>query len=890
MRRMAERELDTAEKAFGEEDWPNVLQHVEKALQLDPDNPDAHDLLAAAKAASTTGVQHLIATATAAAQKDDWVAALDGVLAALTLDPDNAEARELRDVAEDAISGGDRTRVFVSSAMQELRPERDAVEETLKRDRHFEPWLFDRDASARSHSAQQEWRTQMERRGVGVTVVLLWKKIGPWTKDEIEWSRGQGLATLVFRKHDPDQTIEQENHEYLDVLTDPATGLTTKEFRSPAVIGKLVLHSLTDLIRDRLDPHRKDDLDADDDIAGVRRTATPTDDGYLSVEKHVPSAERLDPKQQRRLAPNLAEFVDRTTDSKKLGTLIRSRRFPIVSVVGPAGMGRTALVRHVASSDELGAEFEDGTAIHPDVDLSSLTSRANDVRTEYIEGRLDDLLQAVWEQFYDAEPSAVQPVARRRQLKDIKAFIVLPNADESIRLVEQLSNIMPKSVICVTLARAQLQPGTITLAGLSEPDDMVAVFESSYLSGVPPEARNDVVALGATLEGNPALIGLLGSKAFDEAFDDGASDGDGRSASGHPLVGWAASMRRLDPPALRYGLTPPSAAEVGTIGAATSSAIPREILAETAGSMAVVDEAHANRVLVSQSPRYRANPALGPASAEREEVLSRLFDNTVAWVRLASAAEIYANRDFVIEMLRWGSDHERWSAVIELGRAAEPAMAAGGRHGAWQEVLATVADAARSAQPIDRNTLAWAMHQLGTRALLRDELKRARIFLHHAFRLRAEHDVSGRSVTHRSLELVPGALTPVVLLASAALIVSSWLAAVLPAGSPGYAAPVADVAPDVWEFETGEAHDFTLRNAGDVEFAVGTLTAVDFEVDDSSCPTEPIEPGGSCIITITFVGERDVVLSIELDLISDSDEVQGDRTILLVGRANGSVG
>jgi len=876
MQRMAERELDAAEEAFGRDDWATVLQHVDKALRLDPDNQDAIELRDAVEGARAGSIESSLAAATTAAQNDDWARVLEHAETALVIDPDNADARELRDVAERAVTGGDRTRVFVSSAMEELRAERDVVEATLRHDRYFDPWLFDRDASARDHSAQDEWRTQLERRGVGATVVLLWKKLGEWTLDEIEVSRTSGVATLLFLKEDPEDTLHREHGDYLRVLTHPGSDselkpLTSKSFRSPAVIGKLVVQSLNDLVKDRLDPHRKDHLDADEAVAGVRYTAQRTEVGYRSDETPIRDAQRLDAGLQRILAPHVGVFVDRRTDVKKLTTLLRSRQFRIVGVTGPPGIGKTALLRRIADDDVLAAEFGDGVAIHPDIDLISLSNRTpvpadssgSDAPSSDagIRNPLEDLLQAVWEQFFDADPSTVRPDIRRRQLGAIQAVIVLPEADAAIGHIEQLAEFMPRSVFCVTLEQPLLREGHMALGGLIE--------------------RTDIVALCSKVDGNPSRIRLLASKAFDEAFhDEDAGDGD----HAHPLNGWAASLDRMDRQALQRELVAPAAAEVGAVVATTESPTPRAVLAATVGSMASVDEADAHGALVKQSPRYRLNPVLDETVAPESEILPQLFDNTVGWAQAVDTAEIYANREFVLEMLRWGTEQERWDQVIRLGRAAEPAMVVGGRHGAWAELLDTVADAARSSTPVDREALGWALHQLGTRALLRDDLRPARWLLHRAFRARPEHDRAGREVTHHNMSLVPGAITPVTFLASAVLVVTSWLAAVLPAASPGEPSAIADVEPDVQEFESGEEFPFRLRNAGDTPFTIGSLQADGFTISRPTCLDEPLAPGAACEFTITFTSDRDAVESLDFDLTAESGNVAGDQTVLLVGR------
>ena len=96
---------------------------------------------------------------------------------------------------------------------------------------------------------------------------------------------------------------------------------------------------------------------------------------------------------------------------------------------------------------------------------------------------------------------------------------------------------------------------------------------------------------------------------------------------------------------------------------------------------------------------------------------------------------------------------------MRLGRALAGALALGGRWSAWAQVLQWVLQAAEALG--DRDVKAWALHQLGTRALCLGDGDSARTSLIQALRLRQTlGDRAGAHTTRNNLELVVGPPPP----------------------------------------------------------------------------------------------------------------------------------
>jgi hypothetical protein len=109
--------------------------------------------------------------------------------------------------------------------------------------------------------------------------------------------------------------------------------------------------------------------------------------------------------------------------------------------------------------------------------------------------------------------------------------------------------------------------------------------------------------------------------------------------------------------------------------------------------------------------------------------------------------------DVILRILEWASGAERWTDVLQLGRAIEGALALGGRWAAWAQVLRWILQAGRTLG--DQTIEAWALHQTGTRSLCLGDHAAAHTSLTQALQLReALGDQAGAAVTKHNLDLI----------------------------------------------------------------------------------------------------------------------------------------
>jgi len=112
-----------------------------------------------------------------------------------------------------------------------------------------------------------------------------------------------------------------------------------------------------------------------------------------------------------------------------------------------------------------------------------------------------------------------------------------------------------------------------------------------------------------------------------------------------------------------------------------------------------------------------------------------------------------------MQAANWALDAGRWADAIRLVKSLEGALAQSGRWDAWSESLSKALAAAQAQG--DQSTMAWALHQIGTRSMCLAEKRAARAALIQALRLReALGDRAGAAVSRHNLRVLLGPPPP----------------------------------------------------------------------------------------------------------------------------------
>ena len=220
-----------------------------------------------------------------------------------------------------------RLRVFVSSTLQELAAERQAVRDAVTRLR-LVPVMFE--LGARPHPPRQVYRSYLAQSQVFVGVY--WQSygwVGPGEQVsglEDEYLLSAGLPRLIYVKS-PAPERESRLAEMLTRIRDDGD-VSYQRFSAAAELQRLVENDLAVLLSERFE-------------------MAPSGDGAAG-EASLPEA----------VPVPATPLVGRDDDAAAVSDLVRSEGVRLVTLTGPGGVGKSRLAVEVAQ--RLGPGFEDG--------------------------------------------------------------------------------------------------------------------------------------------------------------------------------------------------------------------------------------------------------------------------------------------------------------------------------------------------------------------------------------------------------------------------------------------------------------------------------------------------------------------------------------------------
>ena len=220
-----------------------------------------------------------------------------------------------------------RLRVFVSSTLQELAAERQAVRDAVTRLR-LVPVMFE--LGARPHPPRQVYRSYLAQSQVFVGVY--WQSYG-WVAPgeqvsglEDEYLLAAGLPRLIYVKS-PAPERESRLTEMLTRIRDDGD-VSYQHFSAAAELQRLVENDLAVLLSERFE-------------------MAPSGDGAAG-EASLPEA----------LPVPATPLVGRDDDAAAVSDLVRAEGVRLVTLTGPGGVGKSRLAVEVAQ--RLGPDFRDG--------------------------------------------------------------------------------------------------------------------------------------------------------------------------------------------------------------------------------------------------------------------------------------------------------------------------------------------------------------------------------------------------------------------------------------------------------------------------------------------------------------------------------------------------
>lgn len=471
----------------------------------------------------------------------------------------------------------------------------------------------------------------------------------------------------------------------------------------------------------------------------------------------VSSEERLSVRQRPRpvvvLPPDPGDVLGRGPERAELEKALEDR-VPL-EFHGEPGVGKTTLLSHLA---------HDAPASPPG-GIVYLSARAQP---------LEDLLQQIHDLFVDSVPprkASHQEI--RTALADVQAMVLLDDVQLEGDELGALLDALPRSVAVLTSDRPRLgrQGRSVGLPGLSV-DHGLTLLQRGLERPLTDEDLRSGVAIVEALKGNPLRLRQQLSLLAEPAISLHRVAADMRNdPPDHPPGAGPGEQPAAAAPngAARRAVRPHSAGEfrlLTLLAAMPDTAIDHAHLA----TLTDLRDAHETlrrlerRGLIEEegaAGRYRLAGDLADmlaGDAELEQWRLRALRHFAAFVganrglgELADAVEPAR------VLLRWAITAEHWAAALDLARGIEGCLALACRWGSWAEVLQAAHIAARALG--DEASRAWALHQLGTRALcLGSEAGHATLV--EALRIREQiGDGWGAEVTQHNLVCPLNSLT-----------------------------------------------------------------------------------------------------------------------------------
>jgi len=402
-----------------------------------------------------------------------------------------------------------------------------------------------------------------------------------------------------------------------------------------------------------------------------------------------------------------------------------------IEVSGEPGTGKTAILRHLAH--------------HPRA--SSCADGIIYVRARH--QPLADLLQLIFEAFYESdEITKPTDLEIRQGLHDKRALILLDDVQLQQHELEQVLDLAPQSAFAVATRERCLwgEVRSLALKGLSL-DDAVLLLERELERSLDAAERTAAVSLCAALGGHPVRILQAAALIRDDA---------------RPIEECARSLR----PATLIAELMSTTDERQRRALVALTALPGVPLTaqHVSGIAELPDIEPALRALVhrglvggSQS-RHRLAHGVADQLRRTEDLkpcVNRAITYFTAWAERyrRSPDRLLEEAEALMAAQQYAADARRWGEELRIGRLLEGALAIGARWGAWGICLDRCLAAARTLG--DRSAEAWALHQIGSRAVCVGDPGMARMLLAKAAAVRDSiGDTEGAAVSRQNLSLV----------------------------------------------------------------------------------------------------------------------------------------
>ncbi len=384
-----------------------------------------------------------------------------------------------------------------------------------------------------------------------------------------------------------------------------------------------------------------------------------------------------------------------------------------LEVSGERGVGKTAFLHQLAHHSGAAA-FIDGVIYVSARDQS-----------------FADILQLIFEAFYESDHiSKPTPAEIRRGLEDKQALILLDDVQLARNDMEQLLDVAPRSALALATRQRCLlgEVRSVVLQGLSI-TDAVILLEREVGRPLSAAERSTAADVCASVQGHPVRIRQAAALIRDRGI---AIDVLVRDVLPDKLITELISSTDDKQRRVLAALCILSLPVQHIAGLAQVIDVEQSLAALVQRGLVVRSQSR-HRLANGVSDHLRRTEDLKPW-------VNRAITYFTAWAERyrRSPNALLEESDTLLRVQYCAVETQRWGEVLRLGRLIEGALVAGARWGAWAITLDRCLTAAKAMK--DRSAEAWALHEIGARALCLGDAGLARTALTRALKLRETLD------------------------------------------------------------------------------------------------------------------------------------------------------
>lgn len=412
-----------------------------------------------------------------------------------------------------------------------------------------------------------------------------------------------------------------------------------------------------------------------------------------------------------------------------------------VSVWGQQGIGKTSFIRHLTHTLDIGG-FTSGVVY---LNASNLG--------------IEDLLQALFDLFFDSIPTYKPTTGEIRiALQNIKSLIFLDDFQIGREEAASILDAAPGCLFVLSSTERSLwgEGEVVPLQGLPG-SEAIKLFEKELSRPLSEQEKGLALKICDTLKGHPLHILQMASLAREtgktlESLLSGMTIAqvNDQTLANMSIVDLGETERQV----------------IALLAAAGGNTVALEhikTIFKNGDVQKNIQQLMSLGLVQAHSPRFSLTGTLAASIAGTWDLTvwqDTLLRYAIDWLSQQPAgALVEESSGLLMHTLKNAGDRKKWREVIQLGRALEKFMILFKRWQSWSDILNLILTAAKALN--DSKTQAWALHQLGSRALYLGYASQAKTFLTQALNIRqAIGDKAGLAITQHNLNTLNGIITP----------------------------------------------------------------------------------------------------------------------------------